>query len=273
MAKVIVKKKWFKIIAPKLFNEVIVGETPSIDGSLLVNRVISANLAVLTDDMRKQSAEVKLIVDSVEGDKAKTRMVGLKLLPTSIKRLIRKGRKRIDQVVRAITQDDRVVTIKLLYIASMGLKSSASADLQAEAKRFLIKRAASMSFDALCHELVTDNLLKELRDKISRIYPLRTYEIREFELLRNLKAVDLRRIKADILKESKKPEKKRKEKEEKENLGEEAKEEPKLESAEQAQEPSEETKEESSESQQEESSEETAEEKAEEPLAQTEENQ
>ena len=38
-----VKKKWYQILAPKEFNEILIGETPLSDQRLLINKVISIN--------------------------------------------------------------------------------------------------------------------------------------------------------------------------------------------------------------------------------------
>ena len=37
------KKKWFKIIAPKQFNEVVLGETPAEKETQVINRVVEAS--------------------------------------------------------------------------------------------------------------------------------------------------------------------------------------------------------------------------------------
>jgi ribosomal protein S3AE len=211
MAKTIIKKRWFKVVSPKLFNERAVGEIPSTEVKLIVGRTINANLATLTDDMKKQNVEVSLLIDNAEGDKAKTKMIGLVLLPTSIKRLVRKGKTRIDQTVRAITSDDQIVTFKLIFITITIVKGGVFSGLQAETKKFLIKKTAGLSYDALCEQIVSENLQSELRAKLAKIYPLRICEIREFKLERLLKAVELRRIKTELAKESKKPEQKKEE--------------------------------------------------------------
>jgi len=195
MAKVIVKKKWYKIIAPKLFNEVEVGETPSIEAKLIEGKVVTANMFVLTDNMKRQNTEVRLLVERVEGEKAFTTPIGMKIIPTSIKRLVRKGKSRLDQAMRGITKDDKVVMVKTLFITKNIVKGSVFSGLQNYSRAFLMKAIQDFTYEELTTKIVTGELQKELREKLSKIYPLKICEIKEFKLERFATSVEIRRIK------------------------------------------------------------------------------
>jgi len=195
MAKA-VKKRWFKIVAPKLFNNRIVGEVPVTEPDSLKGRSMKTNMFTLTDNMRKQNTEVNLLIDNVQGDQAKTSMIGYRILPTSIKRLVRKGRTRIDLTTKAITKDEKVVTIKILLITRNLVKGSVSRTMVTETKRILEKKISSSNFNELCETIVYGKIQKELKEKLAKTYPLRICDIREFKLERFLKATELRKIKA-----------------------------------------------------------------------------
>ncbi len=205
MAKTTVKKRWYKLVAPKFFNEAMLGETPSIEAKAVIGKVIKVNMSTLTNDMKKQSTEVSFLVDSVEGDKARTSVIGMKLLPTSIKRMVRKGRTRLDQTVKAITKDEKVVTIKVLLITGNIVKGSVSSALQTETKRFLIKKITSTDYAGLSELVVSDKMQRELKEKLSKIYPVKMCDIKGFKLERFIKSLDVRKIKEMLAKESKRP--------------------------------------------------------------------
>jgi ribosomal protein S3AE len=200
------KKKWMGILAPKLFNSVPVGETPAYEAKSVVGRVVTVNLSILIDDMKRQYAEVNLLMENVVGDNANTKMIGYRILPTSIKRNVRKGKSRLDITIRSITKDEQVVTIKLFIISRFIIKGSVKSAILEEAKKFIVKRIAKLDYDAVCEEVINDAMQRELKTRLSKIYPLKFMDIRAFKLERFLKAADLRRIKAEIAHDKKKPE-------------------------------------------------------------------
>lgn len=204
MAKATAKKKWFQLMAPKLFNEKFIGETPSLESKTLNGKAMNVNLSILTEDMRKQNTEISLVVSGVEGDKVKTDFIGLRVVPTSIKRLVRKGRTRLDQTISVITKDEKVVTIKMLLVARNIIQGSVKSGLQTETKRFIVKKVSSLTYDEISELVIYGRLGKELKEKMSKIYPLRICDVREFKLERFVKAMELRRIKSDVAKQLKK---------------------------------------------------------------------
>ena len=204
MARATAKKRWIRIIAPKIFNSSVVGETPALEPKAVIGKLVRVNQATITNDMRRQNTELSLIVDNIEGDNAKTKIVGLRLLPTSLKRVVRKGRTRLDQTVRAITKDEQVVTVKLILIPRSIVQGSVSTALQEETKRFLTKKISMSGYDALCEEIVSEKLKRGLKDRLSKIYPLKICDIKEFKLERFMKATELRKIKTGLAKGKKK---------------------------------------------------------------------
>ncbi|MBR9699055.1 hypothetical protein GOV09_01195 [Candidatus Woesearchaeota archaeon] len=198
MAKAVAKKKWFKIVAPKLFREKVIGETTSFDPKTIMGKSMKVNMFTLTDNIKKQNTEVNLVVDNVDTDKATTSIVGLKILPTSIKRLVRKGRSRLDVIVKGITKDEKVVTVKLLLITRNVIQGGVSTALRHAARAFTHKKIASSSLAGLTEIIATTNLQKEMKGSLAKIYPMRICEVRVFKFERFIKSVDLRKIKAQL---------------------------------------------------------------------------
>jgi ribosomal protein S3AE len=202
---VIIKKRWYQIMAPPIFNGELLGETPCSEPKTLPGKTLRVNLASLTNDMRRQNTEISLIMDKVEGDKIRTSVIGVRILPTSIRRLVRKGRSRIDETIRAVTKDDKIVTIKALLLTRTKVKSSVAAELDGEVKRFVIKRVSTVDYEELADAVITGMFQKEIKDRLKKIFPLKMGDIKEFKLERSLTAADIKLIKANLLKQIKKP--------------------------------------------------------------------
>ena len=60
------KKKWFEIVAPKLFDERVIGETTALEPDKLIGKPVLINLMALTNDPRKQNVSIKFNIESVK---------------------------------------------------------------------------------------------------------------------------------------------------------------------------------------------------------------
>lgn len=204
MAKASAKKKWYSIVAPKAFNGRILGETPVLEAKSLVGRTLKVNLATITDDMKKQNTEISLVIEKVDGEKAQTSIIGYRLMPTSIKRFVRKGRSRIDETIKAITKDEKVVTIKIVLITQNVIKGSVKTALHTELTRLVHKKISQSNFAELSEQIIGVRLQRELKDKLKKIYPIKICDIRFFKYEQFIKTVDLRKIKENIARGAKK---------------------------------------------------------------------
>ncbi len=206
MAKAAIKKRWCRLIAPALFQQRELGETPFIDAATLPGKTITANLAILTDEMRRQNTEVTFLIEKAEGDTAATSVIGLRLMPTSLRRFVRKGRSRLDEVLTAVTSDDKVVTIKVLLLTQSIVTGAIKSSIHAQLRQFLLKKITQSTYDALTEEVVSGKIHKEIRTKLKKTYPVKTSEILGFKLERFMKSSDLKKLKDTNKRESEKKE-------------------------------------------------------------------
>lgn len=124
------KQKWVQILAPKSFNNEIIGEIYASEIRSLVGRVVTVNLMTLSKDIKNQNANLRFVITQVEGGKGITELDGYYLIPASVRRLVRRGKKRIDLSFTCKTSDNKNVRIKPLIIPRTKVKSSVSAELR-----------------------------------------------------------------------------------------------------------------------------------------------
>jgi len=201
-----VKKKWYQILAPKEFNESLIGETPSFDPRLLIDKVITVNLMNLTRDMKKQNTIMKFKVIGLKENKAMTEPIGYQVVPTFLKRIIRRGRNNLHDSFVCKTSDEKNVRLKPLIITVNKTKGVVINSLMNALRANLTEYVRKITYKELIHELVSHKLQSNLKIPLRKIYPLRSFEIKEMVLETEKKAVDK--------KEKQKLEEKPKEKEE-----------------------------------------------------------
>ncbi len=178
------KKKWCTIVAPDMFQNRVIGETLLDDSSMLMNRTVTVNMMQLNNDMKRQHVNVMFKVVEVKEGKGLTQAVKFEISSSSLKRLAKREKdKRTDSFVIK-TAVDKLVRIKPLMITNNMAKGSVLAALIQSCRAICKDRINKMPFDAAITALITGALQKDIRDNLHKTYPLRTFEIRMFELER-----------------------------------------------------------------------------------------
>ena len=184
------KKKWYPILAPKIFRQMQIGEMPLDDARKAIGRAVTANLMELTNDIKKQNINIKFVITKTDSDKLLTETIGYEVIPASIKRIVRRGRERIDSSIHCITADNKSIRIKTLLLARSTIRGSVKAALLRNLNDYLIKTIKKMPYEGLITELVSHKLQKTIYAQLSKIYPLKACEIRELNIEKEIATIE-----------------------------------------------------------------------------------
>lgn len=184
MAKVkIAKKEWYPIIAPKVFQNAVLGETTVYDPQQMMGKCLSINLMGLTNDAKRQNININFEVVDVQNGKGLANVVGYSMVQSSIRRMMRRNIERIDMSFSCKTSDNKDLRVKPLLITRSATIGSVVAKIRRTAQDFIAKYIGSASYDSLINDLVTQKLQTSLRKELNKIYPLRVCEIRLMEIV------------------------------------------------------------------------------------------
>ena len=208
------KKIWCPIIAPKLFKNVFLGETYITEPKLALNKTITKNLMDLTKDVKKQNMNIKFVVDRVEGGKAHTKVVGFKMISSSIKRLTRRRSDKIELSFVCKTSDNKKVRIKPLLFTRSLTTSSVTKNLNKTTTEQLTKAISKTSFEDLLNDLIAHRVQSHFWKSLKTVYPLRNFEIKSMEIEKDKKPMEEKKVEAVKEKKEAEPEKKETEKKE-----------------------------------------------------------
>ena len=213
------KKKWYSIIAPKMFRNVFLGETYLTEPKLALDKTITKNLMDLTNDVKKQNMNLKFAIDHVEGDKAHTKMIGFNMINSSVKRLTRRGSNKIELSFVCETSDNIKVRLKPLMFTRSITKSSVNSTLNNAVTEKLTRAISKMSFESLVNDLINHKIQSYFWKSLKKIYPLRNFEIRSMAIEKEKKPMEEQKAKAikekaESKAETKAEEEKKEEKEE-----------------------------------------------------------
>ena len=172
------KKQWYQITAPKQFGEGVLGETLVSDPQLMLGKTLSHNLMNLTNDPKRQNINIYFKVVGVEQGKGLTSIVGYEIIPSSVKRFVRRNSEKMNLSFECETADNMLVRIKPLVITKADVKGSVAAKMRNVIVQNLIKTIKKLSYNELMNEVISHKLQSELRAGLNKLYPLKVCEIR-----------------------------------------------------------------------------------------------
>jgi small subunit ribosomal protein S3Ae len=177
------KKKWFQVVAPELFRSKTIGEIPLYEAEQMQGRNIKINMMALTGNPRNQQTNVFLRVSEIKEGKGMTGIMGLEVMPSSIKRYVRKGRTKIADSIVIKTKDDKKVRIKPLIITKARINKPTSTNVRIRARNEMIKLAQKLTFEKLVEEIIHNKFQKHVYSNITKISPIKQVEIRAFKIV------------------------------------------------------------------------------------------
>ncbi|MBD3309887.1 hypothetical protein GF351_01570 [Candidatus Woesearchaeota archaeon] len=172
------KKRWYPVLAPKIFNEQVIGETLLYDPQHALGRTTTANLMHLTGDVRKQNITLKFEVNAVEDNKILTIPKAYEMGYSSIKRFVRRRQDKLEDSLLLKTADGKEVRIKPLVITRSTTKGSVKHALRQTLRKEIISFVKKNTFEALFNEIIMYKMQMNLKSKLNEIYPIKICEIR-----------------------------------------------------------------------------------------------
>ena len=172
------KKQWYNILAPKQFDNAVIGETLVYEPGAILGKTLSHSLMNLTNDTKRQNINIHFKVVEIDGDKAKTSIVGYQIIPSTVKRFVRRNSEKMDLSFTCDTADNVFLRVKPLVITKADVKGSTAAKLRNNIVSFLVRTIKKMTYDELINDLIARKLQDSMRQNFSKMYPLKVCEIR-----------------------------------------------------------------------------------------------
>ncbi len=172
------KKPWIKILAPREFGEKVLGETLLTDK--LIGRPLKLSLSSITGDFKKQNNILKFVIKEVK-DQAITELVGYNLSDAYLRRLVRKGKEKIDDSFICESKDKIRFKLKPFMLTRQKTSNSIITALIKKSREILTKYAKENSFVNIIRDITSNRLQMNLKKSLKDVYPLSMCEIKAVE--------------------------------------------------------------------------------------------
>ena len=183
MAKTLAQKDWYKIVAPDIFDNKEISQTPADSSENLEGRQVKVELKKLLPKTDKYYMDVYLKLDEVKGDRVSTKLAGHECSRQYVSRLVRRNSDRIDLVEDYETDDGKDVRVKMIAITLKKVNSSIEKKLRKKIAEVVEEKIEGKNFDEFMDSVFSNEVQKEIYNEVKQIYPLRTVEFRKTELI------------------------------------------------------------------------------------------
>ena len=177
-------KEWYNVHAPKMFNEMVIGETPAAEPGLLIGRTVEVTVQDLTGDFSKMHIKLKFKITGADGHEAKTAFIGHDLTSDYVRRLTRRKKTKTDHVVDVVTFDHYKVRIKTMSIAERRIQSSQEEGMRQIIGVTLVQMAEKMTLSDIVKNVISGELAKDIAKACRVVIPIKRLEIRKTEVLK-----------------------------------------------------------------------------------------
>ncbi|MEM4282586.1 MAG: hypothetical protein QXU88_01150 [Candidatus Woesearchaeota archaeon] len=178
------RKRWYQIIAPKLFNEQKLGEAFVAEPEKLIGRSVVVSMMSLTGEPQKQNINLYFRIKGVEGEKLVTELEGYKISTSALRKVARRGKNKIEESLLVTTKDGKNIRIKPILVTSGKAKGGAIAAIHKSLRSQVAIFAAKLSSEELFSQIISNNFQRTIATSMKKIYPISFSEIKWAQIVK-----------------------------------------------------------------------------------------
>ncbi|UXD21501.1 30S ribosomal protein S3 [Ignicoccus pacificus DSM 13166] len=178
-------KKWYNIVTPEVFNNVIVGQTPADEPWKLIGRVLDTTLYDITGDFTYVHVHVYLQVIDVDEKNLQvfTRFKGHELARDYIRSLTRRKSSKVEGIFDVWTKDGYGLRLTIDTFTAYRCQTSQKKAIRKIQKEVVEELVPQMTLNELINAMLFGDLSEEISKRARKIYPIRRTEIYKSKLL------------------------------------------------------------------------------------------
>ncbi|HIE54878.1 MAG TPA: 30S ribosomal protein S3ae [Chromatiaceae bacterium] len=176
-------KKWYKVIAPPVFGNMVIGTTPADDPLKLIGRVMETTLYDITGDITQVHVRLYFQIIDVKEDTAITRFKGHELSRDYMKSLIRRKSSKIQGIFDVATKDNYHLRLTVVALTSYRCRTSQKKAIRKIMEEYIRQRVPELTLDELIQEMLFGKMSAVIAERARKIYPIRKVEVYKSKLL------------------------------------------------------------------------------------------
>jgi len=176
-------KKWYSIVAPKCFDEKVLGQTVASDPAQITGRIVKATLKDITGNMPHQSMGLRFKVVDVKAESAHTQIIGHEIQRGYIMRQLKRMRSIITAIFPVKTKDGYTVMLTVIAFGRGKMTVNQEAAIRKIIVDSVTEKAAKTNFEKLFQEMVFGKVSSDIFKDVRKIYPVNRLEVRKSRVI------------------------------------------------------------------------------------------
>jgi small subunit ribosomal protein S3Ae len=133
---------------------------------------------MLTDNIKKQHINMTFKVVKVQGDTGFTMADKYEVVPSAIKRKVRRQRDRLDESLLCVTKDNKLVRMKPMVVTQAYTSRALKSALKRVMVQHILSAVRKADYESLVLDVVNDILQRDLWNLMNKMSPLKSVDIR-----------------------------------------------------------------------------------------------
>jgi ribosomal protein S3AE len=181
------KKRWIDMVSP-LFNNQSIGQTTVYDLNGALGKSVKINLMNLLGDPRRQNTDILFKTEALKGETAViANIVGYEMQLLSLRKLVRRGKTKIQDSFKCYTGDKKPVIVKVFIISRNMVTNQVATKIRALVKQITVNKVSKLSFESLMKEIIDSKIQKETKSLLHKIYPIKLVEFNTVKIVDSAK--------------------------------------------------------------------------------------
>jgi small subunit ribosomal protein S3Ae len=175
-------KKWFTLYAPKVLEEVVLGEIPAADEKSVTGRVIKISLFGVTKNPSHNFLSAGFKIESASGNAAHSSINYIENSFSYLHSLVRTNTTAIYTVNGLKDKEGKGFVLKMLIVAANKIGEAKQKVLRKLMADFLKEYSASKTVDDTIKDLISGSLQAEAKKMSNKIAPIAKLELKRIEI-------------------------------------------------------------------------------------------
>jgi ribosomal protein S3AE len=141
----------------------------------------------LTGEPQKQNIKIQFKIIGTKDGKLATDIIGYELNNTAMKRLVRRGRTKIQDSLVLETADKKKVRVKVVAVTRNKIASGAKKEIRKKLIEYIKEQVAKTTFEDIIRNLMTKRIQRPGADALKKICPVFAVEINKIFIIEEKK--------------------------------------------------------------------------------------
>ena len=163
------KKKWCPILADETFDNKEIGRTIALENKNVVGRTIKKSLDSLTNNVKDSLYIITFRIDKIIGGKGEAVISEMDTKPGNLKRLIRRQKSKIEDIINVETKDNHNLKLKVIFITGAKYTTKMRTEARKIIKTYFITEIKEKTLKEVWNELIYQKLSEKAKVKLTKL--------------------------------------------------------------------------------------------------------